>query len=130
MKTISFDRNINFLVKYKDIHLWENFVTGGFVIWMSLSGYNILLICCSVYPALILHKGLINMGSGLKFLDHATDDPTGKTYGIPLLGIKVPRMNTKMRLIFACLSIVAAVVIMIEGWNISVQDYHRFLFDL
>src|SRR5882724_6345322 len=58
MKMISFsDDMLPFLKKYKDIHFWENLVTGGYTLFLVLMGYNILLIICSVYPALILHKG-------------------------------------------------------------------------
>jgi len=122
MKTTSFDQEVmKFMRKYRDIHLWEELLTSGFVIWLTLAGYNIIMICCSVYPALILHKGLINLGNRLKFFDSRTDDPTGKTYGIPLLGIKVPRSGTKFRLIMAGLSIVTATVTWSMGWSPSLK---------
>lgn len=112
MKAISFDKEIfPSLNKYKDIHLWENLVTGGYVVYLSLIGSNILLIMCATYPALIVHKGLINLGSKLPFFAEATDDATGKTYGIPLLGIKVKRSSTKFRLILAAVSLVVAVLV-------------------
>lgn len=105
--------------KWMDIHLWENFVTGGYMVFLVIAGANILLLICSVYPALILHKGFINLGSKLKFFDEATDDPTGKTYGIPALGIKIPRLNTKWRLLLAGISLVLAVVFLYFDLNIS-----------
>lgn len=119
MKMMSFTDDLKFLKKLKDIHLWEGLVTGGFFVWMAISGHNILMLLCSVYPALILHKGFINLGSGLKFLASATDDETGKTYGIPILGIKIPRSSTKFRLIVAGLSILAAAVVYFAKWNVS-----------
>lgn len=120
MKSISFDMDFaKSLRKYKDIHLWENLVTGGFFVWMMISGHNILMLCCSVYPALIFHKGAINLGSGLKFFANATDDATGKTYGIPILGIKVPRSGAKFRLIAAGLSLLAAGVILLMKWGLA-----------
>jgi hypothetical protein len=117
MKAASFNLvpEIKGLKKYRDIHLWENFITAGYVFHLILSGFNVLLIMCSVYPALIIHKGLINWGSGLSFLDSATDDPTGKTYGFKLFGLKIKRSSTKSRLIFAGLSIVFAFLIMLFG---------------
>lgn len=120
MKAISFDMDtFKSLNKYKDIHLWENLVTGGYVVYLSLIGYNIILIMCATYPALILHKGLINLGSKLPFFAEATDDATGKTYGIPLLGIKIKRSSTKFRLILAGISLVVAVLAYV--FNISIH---------
>jgi hypothetical protein len=72
-----------------------------------------------VYPALILHKGLINKGSGLSFFATATDDSTGKTYGIPLLGLKIKRSGNKFRLTLAAISLIAAALIFIFGWKLS-----------
>jgi len=112
MKFISFDDHIGgTLGKLRDIHLWESLVTGGYMVYLTFTGYNILLLLCSVYPSLIIHKGLINLGSKLNFFADATNDPTGKTYNIPLLGLNIPRSSTKLRLILAGLSIVAAVAI-------------------
>lgn len=117
MKAASFDLvpELKAFKKYRDIHLWENFITGGYVVHLILSGFNVLLIMCSVYPALIIHKGLINVGSGLTFFNEATDDPTGKTYGFKLFGLKIKRSSTKSRLIFASLSIIAAILIFLFG---------------
>jgi len=121
MKAASFNLlpYMTFLKKYRDIHFWEDIVTGGYFIFLILAHFNILYLICSVYPALILHKGLINKGSGLSFFASATDDATGKTYGIPLLGIKIKRSSTKLRLIFAAISLIAAALIFIFGWNLS-----------
>lgn len=121
MKTVSFKQHPKFTLfkKFQDIHLWEEFVTGGIVIYMTLAGFNILLILCSVYPALIIHKGLINIGSKLDFFATATDDPTGKTFNIPLLGIKIKRSSNGVRLTLAGISIVAAILILFFGWNLS-----------
>jgi hypothetical protein len=87
---------------------------------MVLSHFNILFILCSVYPALIVHKGLINIGSDLKFFATATDDPTGKTYGFKLFGLKIKRSSNLIRLILAGVSIVSAVLIFYLGWNVSI----------
>ena len=122
MKVVSFDDEIKgWTAKYKDIHLWENLVTGGFGLFLALTGHNLLMLVLAVYPALILHKGLINIGSGLSFFAEATDDATGKTYGIPLLGIKVKRSSTKFRLIVAGLSLIGAVLVYLL--NIQVALY-------
>lgn len=128
MKSSSFDRSVlKKIDKYKDIHLWESLLTGGFVIYLTLTGYNIIMICLSVYPAMILHKGLINLGSGLSFFASATDDPTGKTYSIPLLGIKVPRLGTNYRLIFAIVSLILAILVVIFKLNLFFAPTLPFL---
>lgn len=121
MKAASFNLlpYMRFLKKYRDIHFWENLVTGGYFVFLILAHFNILYLFCSVYPALILHKGLINKGSGLSFFSTKTDDTTGKTYNIPLLGIKIKRSSNSVRLIFASISLIAAVLIFIFGWNLS-----------
>ena len=38
--------------------------------------FVVLMIVAATYPALILHKGFINLGSGLPFFDERTDDAT------------------------------------------------------
>lgn len=120
MKAASFNLlpYMGFLKKYRDIHFWENLVTGGYSVFLVLAHFNILYMLCSVYPALIIHKGLINKGSGLPFFATATDDGTGKTYGIPLLGIKIKRSGNVLRLTFAAISLIAVAVIFILGWNL------------
>lgn len=105
-KTISFTTKSPSLNKWKDIHFWENLTTGSYFLFLILSNYNILLLLCSVYPALILHKGFINLGSGLPFFAEQTDDPSGKTYSIPLLNIKIKRSSTSFRLLLAILSLI------------------------
>lgn len=101
-----------------DIHLWENFITAGFLLGAVLAGVNILLAVSSVYPGLILHKGAVNIGSGLRFFDSRTDDASGKTYSLPFLGIKVPRLSTRWRVALALASIAAAVLAISMGWGL------------
>jgi hypothetical protein len=126
MKTMSFKLlpKVSLLEKYEDIHLWENLVTGGYVLYLVLAHYNILLIMCSVYPALILHKGFINIGSKLSFFATATDDPTGKTYGFKLFGLKIKRTGNAYRFTMAILSIVAAIIIYLLNWNILIPNWY------
>ncbi len=122
MKMISFDKRILVsLKKYKDIHFWEDLLTGGYFIYMILIGNNIILTCCAVYPALIIHKGVINVSNNLSFFAEATDDPTGKTYGIPLLGIKIRRSSTKIRLILAGISLIAVGIVMYYSIKLSLH---------
>lgn len=122
MKFMSFDPEIGgVLSKFRDIHLWESLVTGGYMVYLTLTGHNILLLICSVYPSLIIHKGLINLGSKLNFFAEATNDPTGKTYNIPILKLNIPRSSTKFRLILAGISIVAAVYIATNGLSYTID---------
>lgn len=107
------------LPKWKaDIHLWENAITGGFLIGVVLYGANILMAVLAVYPGLILHKGFVNLGSRLTFFAGRTDDASGKTYGLPSLGIKVPRLSVRARIALAILSIAAAVLAARFGWGL------------
>lgn len=104
-----------------DIHLFEMGVTGGVTLaWIGMSG-NLIMIAASVYPALILHKGFINLGSGLDFFDNRTDDPTGKTFSIPLLGIKIPRIGTTVRIALAAISVAIAIVAQVLHWSIRIN---------
>ncbi len=106
-KYLSFNRKLG---KFGDIHFWENLTTGGYFLFMILSNHNIVLLILSVYPALILHKGFINLGSNQHFLYEGTDDVSGKTYNLPLLGIKINRSSLKFRLLAASISIVLAII--------------------
>lgn len=104
--------------KWFDIHLWESITTGLATIAVAFVGGDIILILCSVYPALIIHKGFVNMGGGLSFLDNRTDDATGKTFSIPLLGIKVPRLSTYIRFLLAAFSIMGVVIVYALDFNL------------
>jgi hypothetical protein len=104
------------------IHFWEMWVTSGVTLcWIALGG-NLYLIAAHVYPALLLHKGAVNIGSGLPFWDHRTDDPTGKTFSIPLLNIKVPRMTLRGRQILAVVSLVGAAVVLWKGYSFTLLN--------
>jgi hypothetical protein len=121
MKTMSFNLipQLTFLSKYRDIHLWENLLTGGYFLFTILAGYNIIMVLASVYPALIIHKGLINLGSGLSFFATATDDPTGKTYGFRLSNLKIKRSSNVTRLILAIGSLIVAFLTVWFNWSIT-----------
>lgn len=101
----SFDPEWNLL--FDDVHFWEVLATGGVTISWVAAGGNLVTIAASVYPALILHKGFVNIGSRKSFFYHGTDDHTGKTYSIPILGWKIPRLSTSWRITLAVASIAA-----------------------
>lgn len=105
--------------KIFDIHFWELVSTGAITIAMVLTGGNVYLIAASVYPGLILHKGFVNRGGGLPWFDERTDDPTGKTFNIPLLNIKAPRLSVKARIILAISSLVFAALVWIFSWHLQ-----------
>ncbi|WP_143473331.1 hypothetical protein [Flavilitoribacter nigricans] len=114
--------NPNYQILPKDIHLWEMLATGGITLaWMALGG-NLISIAASIYPGLILHKGFINLGSGQKWWYAGTDDRTGKTFSIPLLNIKVPRLGTMGRISIAVASVMAMIINTSLHWRITVQD--------
>lgn len=102
--------NPGFEVLPRDIHLWEGIATGAYLLaWIAADG-NLIYILTSIYPALLIHKGLINLGSGLYFWDHRTDDRSGKTYRIPLLGIAIPRFSLRTRISIAVVSLLIVII--------------------
>lgn len=114
--TSVFNRFVN------DIHFWELLATGGVTLcWVALGG-NIYLIAAHVYPALLLHKGAVNMGSGLPFWDTRTNDATGKTFSVPLLNINIPRLGLRGRQIIAAVSIIGAAVVYWQGYSFTLLD--------
>ena len=112
----------------KDVHLWEMLATSGVMASVAAMGGNLILIVASVYPALIVHKGLINVYSGLSWWDKRTDDATGRTFSIPLLGIRVPRMGTRGRQAAAVLSIIAAAAAWIVPAKVSIYSLIELFF--
>lgn len=107
----------------KDLHLWEIVATAGVVLAWVAAGGNLIYIFASVYPSLLIHKGFVNMGNGLDFWDHRTDDETGNTFSIPWLGIKVPRLSLKTRIGIAVISLLAVIVNATSlNYKITFQD--------
>ena len=90
---------------------WEQVF--ALVLWVLLGWKAALAAILATYPALIAQKVTINLFSGLKWNDERTDDPTGKTYGLPIFGIvvKVPRIRHYVRMSFAILSVVVFFVV-------------------
>lgn len=94
-----------------DLHLKTTLESIFFSGLCAVSGLVPLLACLfAVYPGVILQKIAINLLSGLPWNAEKTDDETGRTYGIPSLGIKIPRLNFQKRIILATISIVAAII--------------------
>ena len=114
----SFSEKISWIPK--GIHFWETLATAGVLLACVFASQNILLIACSVYPALIIHKGFINYFSGLAFFEVRTDDPTGKTFSIPLIGKVVTRGGNIWRLLLVFFSLILAVFTFVYGWNVQV----------
>ncbi len=91
-----------------DLHTWT-FLEQVFLSALFLSfGWEAMLgACCAVYPAVVAQKASINYFVGLEWNDERTDDPTGATYSLPILGLKiaVPRLSHRIRLSLSLLSI-------------------------
>lgn len=94
---------------WADIHFWEMFKTGGVTLAALFINSDLIPIALSVYPGLILHKAGVNLPLGLSFFYHGTDDATGATFSIPLLGWKIKRMGTRGRIIIAVASVAGMV---------------------
>lgn len=117
----SFNKAIN--VFPADIHLYETLLTGAITAAWVLAGGNIFLIAAHVYPAMILHKGAINIGAGIPFFDTRTDDPTGRYFTIPLLKLKIRREGNPWRLFWAVVSIGFIAMALRYGWMFSIHPF-------
>lgn len=109
---------LNFRFPWKpanDIHLLETITVSVPMLLVCLSGNSVCLAAASVYPALLLHKGFINWGGGTSFWNEATDDATGKTWGLPSLGIAIPRTGNRFRVAMAAVSVFGAVIYWMVG---------------
>lgn len=93
-----------------DIHLWESILTGAMVMAFPLAGWDVFGTLLSIYPALVLHKVLINLGGGNPWNYEGTDDATGETFTIPTLGISIPRATFGVRILIAIISIGSMIV--------------------
>lgn len=114
--------NDSFSMLPPDLHFFEVIATGGITLAWVVAGGDIIAIACATYPGLIVHKGFVNLGSGLPWWDERTDDPTGKTFAIPLLGIRVPRLSARGRAVAALLSVAGGIAA--GCWGPGINIYH------
>lgn len=92
----------------KDLHLWtllEQTALAGVYLFGAGKLSIILLLATAVYPSVVLQKIAINTLSGVAWNYNGTDDPSGKYYNIPSLGIRIPRESFNLRIILALVSI-------------------------
>lgn len=87
-----------------DLHLIESLTTATFLYLLMLSNFHFTLIIPSLYIGLVLHKMIINFGSGLPIFSEKTDYEDGKYFGIPSLGIKIRRTSFDIRILIIILS--------------------------
>jgi hypothetical protein len=106
----------------KDIHFWELLLTGGMTLCWIVLGGNVYLVAAHVYPSLLLHKAAVNIGSGLPFWDHRTDDATGQTFNVPLINIRIPRLSLRGRQLLAVASLLGAVFVWWKGYSFTFYD--------
>lgn len=106
-----------------NIHLYELLLTSGVTLALTVANYNLIDILCHVYPAMIFHKGFVNLGSGLKFFDYRTNDPTGRTYDINIFGItiNIPREPKEVRYTLATASPIIIIISYYNDWFISLE---------
>lgn len=91
-----------------DLHLWtlaEQTAFSGLL--CAVGPFGLIAAVCGVYPAVVVQKITINLISGLPWNYHGTDNPTGETFGVPALGIQVPRMGFNIRIVLAVVSLAA-----------------------
>lgn len=116
LNKLSFDNKVGF----GDTHLFTYLGTMFFclLVCYDLSVFGLL----GVYAGLLLEKGLINIGSDMDFFDDRTDDESGKTFGIPSLGIKISRIKTEYRIPLAVLSLVCVGLTSIYKINFTLHQ--------
>lgn len=68
------------------------------------SNHGLYGVALAVYPALIIQKGLINLGAGEDWFFVGTDDPTGATFCIPTIDYCISRSSQVIRYTLAFLS--------------------------
>ena len=106
--------------KYGDVHLYTYLTS---ILFLLLVAYDLSVFgALGMYAGLLLEKGFINIGSKLSFFDDRTDDIEGKTFGIPLLGIKVPRLRTEYRIPLAVFSLFLVGVAALYKYNITLHQ--------
>lgn len=119
---------INPRFPHRDVHFWEVLLTGGFVLGSVAIGVDLIYILLSVPTGMVLHKGFINIANSRPFIDanEITDDKTGKTYGIPSLGIKMLRLvrNGYVRLVIGYTAIELVIL------NELITKFHFTIFDV
>jgi hypothetical protein len=116
-----------------DIHFWENAVMLPVPIALFLGGLPLVYVAFSLPLGMLAHKIMVNVGSGLNWLDDRTDDPTGNTYGVSMpawlvkIGIpahiSVPRTTQKMRLALAAVTTIGAVGLAISGVHFQLLNF-------
>lgn len=91
-----------------DLHLWtflnQTAITGS----MWLSGVRASTLLLAVEPACFLQKTFVNIVPGGSMWSSATDVASGRSWSMPSLGIKVPRignMAVKGLIALACIAI-------------------------
>lgn len=127
LKDNSFSKRIKELKP--NIHLYELLLTSGVTLALTFANYNLIDIACHVYPALILHKGFINLGGGHDFFYYGTNDDTGKTWNIIIFGkeFHIPREPKEVRYILALSSLIIIIISYRNNWFISLKDIIQWL---
>lgn len=103
----------------RDLHLWttaEQALIYGAV--SVLSPWACAMAVLSVYPAVFAQKAIINRFIDREWNYNGTDDPTGKYYGLPSLGIRIPRTTQKTRLWLCIASVVLFFIIILTYENL------------
>lgn len=94
----------------RDLHLWtlvEQTSLAGLFLLGCGSWEMIALLLLAVYPSVVLQKMAINGLIGKNLFYEGTDDPNGKYWSLPSLGIKVSRSCFRFRIPMAIISIIA-----------------------
>ncbi len=96
-----------------DLHLLtliEQSALAGAYILSDFSIDMFAVMCCAVWPSVTLQKAVINAFIGEEWYFDGTDDPAGRWYSLPSLGIRVPRLTQRVRLVLSVCSLFAFVL--------------------
>lgn len=106
--TVLCARHHLFPAPWNDLHFFtlaeQSLLAGAMIVAVPTLDMLVVL-ALSVYPSVFLQKVGVNLSGGAPWYYNGTDDPTGKTYALPIFGWKVPRLTTQYgKLILAIVS--------------------------
>lgn len=104
-----------------DIHLWTYIESIIFPIVLAINRADLLEVAAATYLGMVFFKGMVDMAFGKPFISkrEVTDDPTGKTFSIPFLGVKIRRIrNGIVRL---CIALGLTILHLLNRWVFKID---------
>ena len=98
-----------------DLHLLtliEQTALAAAILLGNMSVLTMITLSCAVYPSVLLQKSMINYMIDRPWYFNGTDDPEGRWYSIPSIGIRIPRTTQRLRLWLSIASASAIIYIL------------------